>query len=362
MSLSDIRDQETAVRFLRNLLREDRLPNGLLFWGPAGVGKRMAALEFAKAVNCAGKNRDGCGECLPCRKIAHFNHPDVRHVYPMKNALNISVAAIEEINEFASLRPYESASRIFILHDADRMHPFAQNHFLKTLEEPPGRSLFILLSAYPRRLFPTIQSRCQSVRFRALRRETVEELLRRDRDLPDDVARSLAVIAGGQMSRALDLVDSNKREVALGLVDRLAEGADPVLLAEEFSSFLEGQRKQHEARLKAEFESDAMTESMREDAERLKEERAAALAAVLKRDILEYLYLLETWYRDELVVQATGDFNRAWNVDRTRQMKARISSDPAAKIAAIEQTREYLDRFIPEERVFRHLFFTLAAP
>jgi DNA polymerase-3 subunit delta' len=347
---------------LRNLLREDRLPNGLLFWGPAGVGKRMAALELAKAVNCAGKNKNGCGECLPCRKITHFNHPDVKHVHPAKNSLTIPVKAIEEINEFASLRPHESSWRIFVLHDAERMHPAAQNHFLKTLEEPPGRALFILLSAYPRRLLPTIRSRCQSVRFNTLRRETVEELLRRDRDLPDDLARSIAVIAAGQMSRAIDLVDSEKRQTALALVDRLADGVDPVILAEEFTGFLDAQRKQHEASLKAEFASGAMSELTPADAERLKEERAAALAALVKGDILEYLYLLETWYRDELIVRTTGDTDRVWNVDRIQIIRTKTSTDPAAKIAAIERTRDYLDRSIPEERVFRDLFFTLAAP
>ncbi|MBM3289296.1 MAG: hypothetical protein FJY92_04020, partial [Candidatus Hydrogenedentes bacterium] len=259
------------------------------------------------------------------------------------------------------LRPFESQWRIFILHDAERMNISAQNHFLKTLEEPPGRSLFILLSEHPRVLLPTIRSRCQAVRFRALRRETVSELLRRGRDLPADLADSIAEIAEGQMSRAIDLVDSEKRQVALSLVERLASGDDPVEMAEEFSEFLDQQRKQIEAAVKAEAANDAMDEQSRGDAESAKEERLALMAATVRRDIVEYLYLMQTWYRDVLVAGSTGGAGAIWNRDKKAELGRSGGGDAGAKIAAIEQARVDLDRFIPEERVFRELFFALAA-
>ncbi|GMU91644.1 MAG: hypothetical protein AMXMBFR4_07020 [Candidatus Hydrogenedentota bacterium] len=362
MSFADIRDQEVAVRLLRNLILRNRIPNGLLFWGPGGVGKRSAALELAKAINCRQSKADACGRCLSCRKIAHGNHPDIKQLAPSGKTRLIAKKDIEEINEFAALRPFESEWRIFILHDAERMNLPAQNHFLKTLEEPPGRSLFILMSEYPRMLLPTIRSRCQLIRFRALRRETVSELLQNQRDLPDEVADSVAVLAEGQMSRALDLVDSEKRQVVFSLVERIAGGEDPVLLAEEFAAFLEGRRKQIEADLKAESAHAKLDEGNREEWDRLKEVRIAQQAAVVKRDLMDYLYLLETWYRDEMVVAATGDTSRVWNKDRDARLKARGSGDAPAKVAAIERTRYYLDRFVNEERVFRDLFFTLAEP
>ena len=361
MSFSDIRDQEIAIRLLRNLLEQDRIPNGLLFWGPGGVGKRLAALEFAKALNCKEGRFDACGQCISCRKIEHGNHPDIRVLAPKDKSRLIKRDEIDDVNEFAALRPFESQWRIFILHDAERMNVTAQNHFLKTLEEPPGRSLFILMSEYPRMLLATIRSRCQLVRFRSLRRETVSELLRRDRDLPVELADSIAEIAEGQMSRALDLVDSEKRQVALSLAERLGAGEDPVVLAEEFSAFLDEQRKQIEASVKAESAAESFDDASKGEAERVKEERLALLAATVRRDIVEYLYLLQTWYRDELVVGATGATDRIWNKDcKDRVGKARGSS-AVAKIAAIEQARVNLDRFIPEERVFRDLFFALAA-
>lgn len=361
MSFGDIRDQEVATRLLRNIIEFNRIPNGLLFWGPGGVGKQLAAREFAKALNCREGQFDACGHCVTCRKIDHGNHPDIRVLAPKDKSRMIKRDEIDEVNEFAALRPFESEWRIFILHDAERMNAVAQNHFLKTLEEPPGRSLFILLSEHPRMLLPTIRSRCQAVRFRSLRRETVSELLRRDRDLSIELADSIAEIAEGQMSRAIDLVDSEKRQVALSLVERLASGDDPVVMAEEFSAFLDDQRKRIEAAAKAEPASDAMDEQGRGDADSAKEERLALMAATVRREIVEYLYLLQTWYRDVLVTEVTGDAGPIWNKDSKDGLGKLRGGDVGAKIAAIEQARVNLDRFIPEERVFRDLFFALAA-
>lgn len=360
MSFSDIKDQEYAIRLLRNLIEQQRVPNGMLFWGPSGVGKEMAALEFAKALNCKAGINDACGQCLSCRKIDHGNHPDVWVVTPTDKTRQIRNDAIDLVNELTALRPTESRWRVFVLVDADRMNIRAQTHFLKTLEEPPSRSSFILTSEYPQQIMPTIRSRCQMIRFRNLRRQTVSELLRQQRDLPVDVADALADLSGGQVSRALDLVDSEKRVVALSIAERLATGDDPVTMAEEFQNLLDGQRKQFEAALKAEASAAKLDDEFRADYELLQHQRLAQLAAAVRRETFEYLYLLQTWYRDELVARATGSTERVWNKDQKAKI-GKVRGDLSAKIAAIDAARQYLDRYIPEERVFRHLFFVLAA-
>lgn len=359
MNFDAIRDQETAIRLLSNVIENDRIPNGLLFWGPDGVGKHTTARAFAKALNCeAGTN--ACGDCLACRKIDHGNHPDIKTVQPVKRSRNIDVDTIESINEMAALRPLESDWRIFMILDADRMREPAQNHFLKTLEEPPGRSLFILVTSQPRMLLPTIRSRCQMVRFRSLSPDTVTDLLQDQREISTQSARAIANLAQGQMTRALDLVDTEKRYLALSIPAQLAAGDDPSILADEFVKALDGQRKQIEAAMMADGpeESEGMS---REDRERIKEEQQAALDAVARRDIVEYLYLLETWYRDEMVYQSTNGLGSLLNGDHIENFREGTSRDPGAKIEAIEQARHYLDRFIGEDRVFRDLFFALAA-
>lgn len=361
MSFDSIRDQEVPIRLLRNILRRGRLPNGLLFWGPGGVGKRLVAIEMAKAVNCSQSTDDACGQCLSCRKVANGNHPDVKHIVPVKKSRVIDVDTVNNLNELASLRPYESDWRLFILHDADRMNFAAQNHFLKTLEEPPGRSMFILLTEFPRMLLPTIRSRCQMVRFRPLAPTTVVDLLREQRDLPQDLAESIAALSQGQMSRALDLLESDKRDVVMAVVDRLAEGADPLLTAEEFSKSLDLRKKQIEASILADAKESSTEPLSAEDRERAKAELAAVVDALYRRDIIEYLYLFETWYRDELVQAATGGAGRLLNRDRLSVLQNRTgAAESEKKIVAIEKARQYLDRFINEERVIRDLFFALS--
>jgi DNA polymerase-3 subunit delta' len=360
MSFNSIRDQEVALTLLRNVLIQHRVPNGLLFWGADGVGKRSTALEFAKALNCEKADGDACDVCLSCRKVASGNHPDIKIVSPVKKSRNIDVETIEGINEMASLRAFEGKWRVFIVLEADRMREPAQNHFLKTLEEPAGRSVFILVSEFPRQLLPTIRSRCQMVRFRALRPDTIVSLLQQGRDLADDVALAVAQLSQGQMSRAIDLVDTERREIALAIPDQLAAGDDPSALADEFIQAIDAQRKNIEAALNAEADSASPSDLTRDDKERMKEERLAVVDALARRDILEFLYLLETWYRDEAVLAATGRDDRIMNLDCAARIRRAVSSNPGAKIDAIERAREYLDRFINEERVFRDLFFALS--
>ena len=360
MSLARIRDQESAVQLLGNILRRGRFPNAMLFWGPDGVGKYLTALEFAKAIHCTNMQWDACDTCPTCEKIEHGNHPDVRTVVPMKRSRSIANDVVEEITEAASLSPTESDRRIFILQDADRMTARAQGHFLKTLEEPPGKSLFILTTQYPGMLFVTIRSRCQSVRFRALRTETIVELLLQQRDIPHETAHSIAALAQGQMTQALDLVDTGKRVAALGAIRQLTEGADPVQLAQEFAQMLAEQRQRIEADIDAELQSVEEEALEPEERERIKDEKMARVDSDYRRSILQYLYLFETWYRDELVYEATGDLTQVFNHDQKEHLKNERRGEPAACIRAIEQAQGYLQRNISEDRVFRLLFLKLA--
>ena len=357
--LAGIRDQHIPVRLLRNVLERRRIPSGLLFWGPGGVGKRLAALEFAKALNCLNLKTDACGECLSCRKIAHGNHPDLHTLAPVKKSRNIDVEAIDGIIEAASLRPYEGRWRVFIIQDAERMREPAQNHLLKTLEEPVGKSVFILVTEHPQWLLPTIRSRCQRVRFGALRPETVVEILQREREVSPEEAGAVAALSGGQMDRAFDLLDTDKRTVVFDVITRLAEGEDPLAIAEEFSSYLATLKTQIASSV-GDTEQPDKAELSRDDRERIKEEQAALVEALSRRDTMEHLYLMETWYRDVLVYSATGSVENVLNRDRQALLDTADAARCAEKFAAIEKARLYLERFLSEERVFRDLFFALA--
>ena len=360
MSFTTIKDQDNALRLLRNVLLKRRIPSGMLFWGPDGVGKRLVAIEMAKAVNCVSSSSDACDVCLSCRKVKSGNHPDIRLVMPARKTRVIDDETIETIMEFASLRGYESLWRVFVLEDADRMTTRAQNRFLKTLEEPPGNSLFILTSSYPRDLLPTIRSRCLGVRFRSLRPETVESLLIRDRQLPLEEARSIASLSQGQMSRAISLIDSGRRVTAMALARRLASGEDPVVLAEEFSDMLDAEKKRAEAIIDADLQSEAQDIDS-DERERLKNFKMASLAAMQKSNLIDYLYLLQTWCRDMLVILSTGDTRHIMNQDQASWLQQCPMKDPAAGIQAVQRAVECLDLYVTEDRVFRDLFFALSA-
>lgn len=360
MSFSSIQDQRVPLRLLRNMLTRNRIPNALLFWGPSGVGKRLTALQFAKAIFCENHVDDACGTCLPCRKLDHGNHPDLHTVAPIKKSRIIDVEAIDGIIEMASLRPFESEWRVFIIREADRVGVPAQNHLLKTLEEPPGKSVFILVTENPQFLLPTIRSRCQRVRFGSLTPETVKSILLRERDISDEEASSVAAVARGQASRALDLVDSDKRAVIFDVVTRLSNDEDPLALAEEFAQYLAGQKAQIEASMKEAIDPKQQQELSKDDRDRIKEEQLALTDALSRRDTMEYLYLLESWYRDSLVYAATGDLSRVLNQDQRDLLERAPEADYAGKLGAIEKARVYLERFLNEERVFRDLFFALA--
>ncbi len=362
MSLSAVRDQPAALRLLRNVITRNRTPNGLLFWGADGVGKRMTAMEFAKALNCREMELDACDACISCRKAGTGNHPDITVITPTGRSRTVSKETIGEMSEMASFRPVEGRWRVFLLEDAERLTFPAQNHFLKTLEEPPSNSLFILITSFPRALLPTIRSRCQQVRFQTLRPETILELLAERHTLPREEARSIALLSQGQMTRALDLVQTEKRALALELTRRLAAGDDPVLLAEEFAGNLKALRQQVEAQTAELFDTDQGATLTPEEREEMKAARAAVADAAYRRGIVDYLYILQTWYRDQLVYRSLQSPEAVLNRDQTDRLARECSADPGEKIIAIGKARQLLDRYISEDRVFRDLFLSLAAP
>lgn len=360
MSFNNIQDQDIAVRLLRGVVRRDRIPNGLLFWGPDGVGKGMAAHEFAKAVNCKESPDDACDTCLSCRKTEHKNHGDVMRISPTGKTRIIKTEVIEQLNETAVFRPFEGGTRIVIIEDADRLNEAAQNKFLKTLEEPPSKTTFVLLTSQPRFLLPTIRSRCQSVRFGTLRRETIAAMLAGYFKDDPDKCRTLAALAAGSMSRALQLIKSGRRDTVMEFVHRIAAGEDPLLLSEGFASYIQETEKRITAEVMGEKGAPRRDESEEEDTPE-KEELEAHVTGLVRREMIEHLVLFDGWYRDELIHGTTGESRFVLNLDQGGRLPARADADAvAAKLAAISEAWKYIERNMNKARIFRDLFFVLA--
>lgn len=176
MALLDIIGQDKAVRILSGTIKRERVPSSILLSGDSGIGKRLAALNYAKALNCLEPvDSDACDRCISCRKIDNEVHPDVTTLLPENDEIKIEM--IRQAGETLSLRPYEGKKKVLIVDDADMMNISAANAFLKTLEEPPENSLIILVSSSPDRLPDTIRSRCMHVRFHPLSGEAFKQVL-----------------------------------------------------------------------------------------------------------------------------------------------------------------------------------------
>jgi DNA polymerase-3 subunit delta' len=208
---SQIIGQEKAKRFLKNVMRLERVPHAYLFTGISGIGKTGMAKAFAMTLNCdAPEGLDGCGVCASCRKILNGNFPDFVSINP--DGQSIKIEQIRELNRSLVYAPYTGGHRVCVIHRAESMTGEAANSFLKTLEEPPPGNVFVLKATEPRDLLPTIVSRCQRVSFRPLKAEEIVEVLSQKTDLNGPSVEILAKAADGSLGRALQMGESDYLE------------------------------------------------------------------------------------------------------------------------------------------------------
>jgi DNA polymerase III subunit delta' len=237
-TFDDIFGQERAIETLRLAYRADRLPHGLIFAGPAGVGKATTARALAATFLCEKPKGDlPCGRCESCRVFDAGNHPDYHVVtkelirYHDKTGkskgVELSINVIRpEVVEPAGRKAVLGRGKVFVIEQAELMNPAAQNALLKTLEEPAGRTVLVLLTDQPGALLPTIRSRCQLVRFAGLSDALVRKELEK-RGVDRSAAAEAARLASGSLGAALRWIEDGVTSLAGELtaqLDRLAEG------------------------------------------------------------------------------------------------------------------------------------------
>jgi len=170
---SDFPEQSAVTELLQRSLERDRLAHGYLFIGHALAELEAVARTLAKALNClnpprrapSGAGLDSCDHCDSCRRIDHNNHPDVLWVRPESKSRIITIEQMRDLMQTVNLKPGVAQFKIAVIVAADRLNPQAANAFLKTLEEPPARSILILLTTEPHRVIDTIVSRCLRLTF-----------------------------------------------------------------------------------------------------------------------------------------------------------------------------------------------------
>ncbi|GAB6099722.1 DNA polymerase III subunit delta' C-terminal domain-containing protein [Halanaerocella petrolearia] len=209
MSFNKVLGQELAVSILQNSLRQDRLSHAYLFTGVEGVGKDIAAFEFAKAVNCRSKVDDACDNCISCRKVTSGNHPDIKKLQP--DGSSIKIDQMRAFQQEILYKPYESKKKIYVIHQAEKMTSEAANSLLKTLEEPPKHGIIILLTNNIDQLLPTVISRCQLVRFNRISSQLIREKLGFDYELTEEREQLITSLAAGRLKKAINLVEDEEQ-------------------------------------------------------------------------------------------------------------------------------------------------------
>ena len=235
MPFRDIVGHELVLSLVSRAALGGTLPPSLIFAGPAGVGKHMAAVALAQLVNCAAPVEsaragwDACGECAACRRIARRVHADVLFIEPGESG-SIKIEQIREAIERSAYRPFEGRRRVVIINDADAIVAEAQNALLKTLEEPPSSSTFVLVTARPDTLLITVRSRCQRLRFGRLPPADVAHLLMTQHAYAEADAHAAASLSDGSVGRALEEGTESfveARDAALRLLQTAAASNAP---------------------------------------------------------------------------------------------------------------------------------------
>ncbi|MBP3610046.1 MAG: DNA polymerase III subunit delta' [Lachnospiraceae bacterium] len=266
MKFQDVIGQEQITGHLQNAIRMGKVSHAYILQGEAGSGKKLLAGIFAAALQCEEGGIEPCGHCQSCKQAVSGNHPDIRRITHEKAAIGVDDIRLQ-LNNDIMVKPYSRPYKVYIIDEAEKMTEQAQNAMLKTIEEPPGYAVILLLTVNAKLLLPTILSRCILLNVRPVARQAVTKLLTERHGIAGYMAEVAADFADGIPGRAIAYAQSGEfvslKEDVLKVVKRLES-----MPAEEIYK-------------------------------KVKE------WAVRKTELPDMLSLINLWFRDILVMKAT---------------------------------------------------------
>ena len=280
---SEIIGHEQIIENLKNAICYEKISHAYIFNGPDLSGKKMLAEAFAMALQCEKEQSFGCMECHSCKQAISHNHPDIIYVSHEKpNTIGVDDIRTQ-VNSDIGIKPYSSKYKIYIIDEAEKMNPQAQNALLKTIEEPPSYGILMLLTTNADGFLQTILSRCITLNLRGVKTEVIKKHLMTHYQKPDYLADICATFSQGNVGKAIQLASSEEFNVlkaaVLALLKKTEEldVADISVTARELSEY--------------------------------------------KPQIDEYLDLMTMWFRDVLYYKAAEDVNNLIYKDEVFDIK-----------------------------------------
>jgi len=321
----DIIGQEQIKEHLRNAITAGKVSHAYIINGEKSSGKEFIAKVFAMALQCEKREEEPCQVCHSCKQALTDNHPDIIRVSHEKPN-TISVDDIRaQVNNDVAIKPYSGPYKIYIINEAEKMTPQAQNAILKTLEEPPEYAVILLLTTNVNSLLPTILSRCVVLNMKPVSDELVKKYLMEQLRVPDYKAEVCVAFARGNIGKARALASSedfeNVKSEAISLLKYIKDM--------ELNEIIAAIKKITEYKL----------------------------------EINDYLDILAIWYRDVLLFKATNDVNHLVfreEIQSLRKIAQRSSYEGIEKIIeALDTAKHRLDANVNFELTMELLMLTI---
>lgn len=262
---------EEIKQHFKNAINSDKVSHAYIFNGEKGMGKKTIASEFALALQCELYSGEACMKCHSCLQAISKNHPDIIWVTHEKpNSIGVEDVREQIINDI-QIKPYNSRYKIYIIDEATKLTPAAQNALLKTIEEPPEYGIILFLAENVNVFLQTILSRCMVLNMKPLSNNVIKEYLMNNHETPDYQADLASIFSGGNLGKAIYLTSSEKFNEMRNDVTH-------------FLKYIE------------EMEAYEVVDAVKHLSD-------------YKVEILDYIDLMIIWFRDILLYKATQDIN-----------------------------------------------------
>lgn len=324
-TFEEIVGNEHIIKNLQSAVSNNKVSHAYIIDGIEGSGKMLLANTFAKTLQCEKGGNTPCNECISCHTFDSGNNPDIIYVVPTKTkALGIEDIRNQMVN-ILNIKPYKNKYKIFIIDNADTMTVQAQNAILKTIEEPPSYSVFILLSTNFSSFLPTVLSRCILIKLRPLSEEVIKKYIKDNLNVEEEKAGVYSAFALGSIGKAKKLIKSEEFGIKR---QKIMEALNAIKKSDDIEIF----------ELAKSFED-------------------------YKEEINEALDICFVWYRDLLMLKIFEDKRYIIEQDKYSELNLKAGEFESSQLFKIldiiENTRQRLDKNVNFQLALEIMFLKI---